>query len=170
MNIEFIYPSLEASDCRVKVGYTVVRMPVCHTHTHILGQTPTNLRSLFLDCWKKPKHARTEPRPDLNQGLLFKNVFPLVPAGDSRLEGAGVGQGKATVLCWNFPLPLLAVWRVGGCGDRRPPSHSERTALVRSLQRPQRVLERTGGEGLRQVRYSCVLWRLLKFPRWATGL
>lgn len=48
-------------------------------------------------------------------------------------------------------LPVLAVRRVGGCRGGRPAAHQERGAALRALGRGQRVLERTAGEGLRQV-------------------
>lgn len=40
---------------------------------------------------------------------------------------------------------------MGGRGDRRPAPDGERRARLLPLQRQERVLERSGGEGLRQV-------------------
>lgn len=47
---------------------------------------------------------------------------------------------------------VLAVWAVGGRGDRRPAASQRWRAAVRPLGRRHRVLERPAGEGLRQVR------------------
>lgn len=49
---------------------------------------------------------------------------------------------------------VLAVRRVGGCGDWWPVAREGREAVVRSLGGGWRVLERSSGEGLRQVRSS----------------
>lgn len=57
-----------------------------------------------------------------------------------------------------FPLcpfcAVLAVWGMGGGGDRRPAAGEGREAAVRPLCRGRRVLERTAGESLRQVRWT----------------
>lgn len=78
----------------------------------------------------------------------------LPPSGHSRLEGAGVGHREARLVRWNFPLPILALRRLGGRGDWRPAPDGGQSAGVLPLQRQQRVLERTGGKGLRQVSIS----------------
>lgn len=51
----------------------------------------------------------------------------------------------------HLPLSVLGVWQVGGRGGRRPAAHHQRRAHLLSLQGKQRILERSAGEGLRQV-------------------
>ncbi len=85
--------------------------------------------------------------------LLFF-LHPPPPTGHSWLEGAGVGHRKARLVCWDFPLSLLALWWVGGRGDWRPSASQRRRACIRPLGWRQRVLERPAGKSLRQVRAS----------------
>ena len=95
--------------------------------------------------------------------LLLLLHPPLPPPGHSRLEGAGVGHGEARLVRGDFPLSLLALRWVGWCGDWRSATDCGQPAGLLPLQRQQRVLERPGGEGLRQVstranRYTDPVW------------
>lgn len=87
--------------------------------------------------------------PALGSSSSIFHPLPRLSPGHSWLEGAGVGYREARILRWDFPLPLLALWWVGGCGDRRPATNGGQSTSLLPLQWQQWVLECTGGEGLR---------------------
>lgn len=68
----------------------------------------------------------------------------------SQEQGLSVG-GYGPMMGYLRSLPVLAVRRVGGRRGGWPAAHQERGAALRALGRGQWVLERTAGEGLRQV-------------------
>lgn len=75
--------------------------------------------------------------------------------GDPRPRGPGVEPEASRPLRRNLPLPVLATGSLDGRGRGRPSAGQRgRGAALLPLRHAEGVLERTVGEGLRQVPIS----------------
>ena len=89
----------------------------------------------------------------LSLSLFLSFYTSLAFLGDSRSHRAGVELKEAWPLCWNFPFPLLAPGPLDRRRHRRPsPGQWGWNVAFLSLSNTTRVLERSFGKGLCQVR------------------